>query len=353
MILDGWCMPIVFAEALALYEAGRAGRDASLPARRPYRDYIAWLRGRDVSESEAYWRETLRGFRSPTPLGIERSGADALDEPAPRGERFARLSSEATAALQVLSRAQQVTMNTLVQGAWSVVLARYSGQADVVFGVTVSGRPPDLEGAEGMVGLFINTLPARVSVVEESPVLPWLRKLQARQVEMREHEQSPLVLVQGWSEVSRGRPLFESLVVFENYPVDASLAERAGGLGIEAGRILERTNFPLTLMVAPGDELMLRADYDARRFDPDAIDRLLGHLRNVLEGIAEDPSRALADLSMLGADEQEHLLRLAGTASADGPDRAQDGPEDDLDSLSDEELDLLLEQLAEGRDDIQ
>ena len=197
MILDGWCMPIVFAEALALYEAGRAGREASLPARRPYRDYIAWLRGRDLSESEAYSRETLRGFRSPTPLGIERSGADALDEPVPRGERFARLSSEATAALQVLSRAHQVTMNTLVQGAWALVLGRYSGQGDVVFGVTVSGRPPDLEGAEAMVGLFINTLPARVSVVEESPLLPWLKEIQARQVEMREHEQSPLVLVQG------------------------------------------------------------------------------------------------------------------------------------------------------------
>ena len=223
MILDGWCMPIVFAEALGLYEAGRAGREVSLPARRPYRDYIAWLQGRDLSESEAYWRETLRGFRSPTPLGIERSGANALDEPAPRGERFARLSSEATAALQVLSRAHQVTMNTLVQGAWALVLGRYSGQGDVVFGVTVSGRPPDLEGAEAMVGLFINTLPARVSVVEESPLLPWLKEIQARQIEMREHEQSPLVLVQGWSEVPRGRPLFESLVVFENYPVDASL----------------------------------------------------------------------------------------------------------------------------------
>jgi non-ribosomal peptide synthetase component F len=170
---------------------------------------------------------------------------------------------------------------------------------------------------------------------------------------MREHEHSPLVLVQGWSDVPRGRPLFESLLVFENYPVDASLAERAGGLGIEAGRILEQTNFPLTLMVAPGDELLLRADYDAdaSTWTPSTA---AGHLRNVLEGIAADPSRDARRPVDAGADEQEHLLRLARHGPRrTGPDRAGDGPEKDLDFAPPTRNWTTARPAAEGRDDIQ
>ncbi len=342
-ILDGWCMPILFSEALALYESGRQGREIALPAPRPYRDYIAWLQGQDAARSESYWRETLRGFRAPTSLGIDRSESLADGRAESRGERFMRLSAATTAALQSLARTHQLTLNTLVQGAWALLLGRYSGQDDVVFGVTVSGRPAELPGAETMVGLFINTLPSRVRVDEEAALLPWLDTIQASQVAMREHEPTPLLAVQGWSELPRGRPLFESLVVFENYPVDAALAERAGSLGIESSRILERTNFPLTLMVAPGAELTLRADFDASRFDSESIERMLGHLRNLLEAIADDPDRRLADLPMLSDAEQEQLLRLAGQ----GASPLVDGDVVNLDDLSDEELDLLLERLGD------
>jgi non-ribosomal peptide synthetase component F len=340
-ILDGWCMPVLFSEALSYYEAERQGSDPGLPAPQPYRDYIAWLLDQDQARSEAYWRKTLEGFRTPTPLGIDRPGRSPNGHPHARGERFERLSRDTTASLQALARSSQLTLNTLIQGAWALLLSRYSGQSDIVFGVTVSGRPAELPGAETMVGLFINTLPARVHVDENAEVLPWLTEIQTGQVAMREREQTPLVFVQDWSDVPRGQPLFESLVVFENYPVEAALAERAGSLGIESGRILERTNFPFTLMVAPGAELSLRADFDALRFDPEAVERLLGHLRTLLEELAINPSGSLAGLSMLSESEHEHLLQLSGAAS----EFTASGASVNLDDLSDEDLDRLIHDL--------
>src|SRR5919204_2132780 len=165
-------------------------------------------------------------------------------------EQRLRVPAEVTGRLQALARAQRLTLNTLVQGAWAVLLARYSGEDEVVFGATVSGRPAELAGVEAMVGLFINTLPVRVQVPPEAQLLPWLAELQAGQVEREQYAYSPLVAIQGWSEVPRGVPLFESLVVFENYPVDAALIEQSQGLKFRNIRAVERTNYPLTVAAA-------------------------------------------------------------------------------------------------------
>ena len=136
------------------------------------------------------------------------------------GESKAQLSAETTGRLQLLARKHGLTLNTVLVGAWALLLNRYSQEETVVFGATVAGRPPSLPGVETMIGLFINTLPVRVRIDDEAELLAWLRALQAEQVELREYEYSPLVEVQSWSEVGRGRPLFESLLVFENYPLD-------------------------------------------------------------------------------------------------------------------------------------
>jgi non-ribosomal peptide synthetase component F len=242
-----------------------------------------------------------------------------------------------------------LTLNTIVQGAWALLLSRYSGRADVVFGVTVAGRPAELAGVESMIGLFINTLPVRVRVAEEEALLPWLRDLQARQVEMRQYEHSPLVQVQGWSEVPRGQPLFESILVFENYPMDASLRPWAGRLGVESVRSQERTNYALTLAVIPGAEYLLRILYDTRLFDAVAIGRLLGHVRILLEGIAAGPGQLLADLPLLTGAESEQLLRQwndTEVSPAPHPEGVG-GVLPDLDRLTDEELDTWIHLLQE------
>jgi amino acid adenylation domain-containing protein len=319
LLLDGWSLSLVLKEVFAFYEAFCRGQDLHLEYSRPYRDYIDWLQQQSLSEAEAFWRQTLKGFSAPTPLAVDRALASLSSEAHSYSEHQIQLSAVVTAELQSLARQHQLTLNTLVQGAWALLLSRYSGQQDVVFGATVSGRPADLVGVESMVGLFINTLPVRVSVSPEADLVDWLKQLQAQQVELRQYEYSPLVQVQGWSDVPRGLPLFESIVVFENYPVDASLQQQDGGLEIGNVRGVEQTNYPLTVVVGPGTQLLLRLSYDCRRFDADTITRMLGHLQTLLEGIATDPQQRLVDLPMLTQTERQQLLVEWNNTQVDYP----------------------------------
>lgn len=227
------------------------------------------------------------------------------------------LSAKTTTALQSLARRHQLTLNTLVQGAWAVVLSRYSGEPDVMFGVTVAGRPADLPGSESMVGIFINTLPVRVRVNWDEPVFTWLKKLQEQQVEMRQYEYSPLVQVHGWSDVPRDLALFESILIFENYPVRPASSNGHGTLKLSHSHFYERTNYPLTVIAGLGSTLELKVLYDHQRFESVVIKRLMEHVATVLEGIAAHAEQPLADLSLLSDTECYELLSLS--TGADSP----------------------------------
>src|SRR5262249_27598670 len=201
------------------------GVEVGMEQVRPYRDYIAWLGEQNLKEAEEFWREELRGIEGPTELGLGRTGEREEGE---YREKSEWLSEETSRRLEEVARKWQVTLNTVVEGAWAVVMSRYSGQQEVVFGVTVSGRGGGLKGIEGMVGLFINTLPVRAEVREEELGNGLMKRLQEKQGKVLEYEYSPLMQVQGWSEVPRGAPLFETIYVFENYPLDAGIREQAG-----------------------------------------------------------------------------------------------------------------------------
>lgn len=308
ILLDGWSAPLLFHELFAYYEAFGRGADIFLERPRPYKDYIAWLRRQDLSGAEQFWREALNGFKVPTALNLETSVGSTVATVDNDGEEAALLSGETTDSLQRLTRQHGLTMHTIIQGAWALLLSHYSGEQDLVFGTVIAGRPAELAGVEQMVGLFINTLPARVLVQPEAQALSWLRELQAQQVSARAYEYSPLVQVQGWSEAARGRPLFESLLVFENYPVEAALKQPGADIVISEARFIERTNYPLTVIAVPGPSLSLRIIYDRSRFDSTTITRLLGHLQTLLSGIATAPDRCLADICMLTQPEQQQLL---------------------------------------------
>jgi non-ribosomal peptide synthetase component F len=308
LLLDGWSLPLVLKEVFAFYEACCQGQDLHLKRSRPYRDYIAWLQEQDLTVAEAFWRQALSGLSAPTPLSVDQALGSLSSEVESYDEQEIQLSVAATAALDSLARGHQLTVNTLVQGAWAILLSRYSGQEDVVFGATVSGRPADLAGVESMVGLFINTLAIRVQVSPQAFVFDWLQQFQAQLVELRQYEYSPLVEVQGWSDVPRGVPLFESIVVFENYPVDASLQKQGGSLEFRKVRGFERTNYPLTLVAWPGAQLSLQLSYDCRRFDAATISRMLRHLQTLLEGIVANPGQRLKNLSLLTQQERHTLL---------------------------------------------
>lgn len=189
------------------------------------------------------------------------------------------LSIADTRALTALCQQHQLTPNTWIQGAWALLLSRYSGSDDVMFGVTVSGRPTDLPGVEDIVGLFINSLPLRVKVDDAQTLVPWLQALFAHNFELRAYEHAPLVDIQRWSEIKHGRSLFDSLVVFENAPFDAGLSDRQVDFSIDIYEDRVHTNYPMNVVLYPGDRLGIRLTYDAARFDADTVERMLGHLR--------------------------------------------------------------------------
>ncbi|HEY0365529.1 MAG TPA: condensation domain-containing protein, partial [Pyrinomonadaceae bacterium] len=300
MLIDGWSRATLFREVLISYEAMLQGATPSLRRGLPYRNYIAWLRQQDLKQAEGYWRGLLRGFSEPTPLcGTLPSGNREMHY----AEQEIRLDQELTSALSSLARQHQLTLNTIAQGVWGLLLSRYAGVGDVVFGATVSGRPPTLPNVESLVGLFINTLPVRMRFSGGESLLSLLKKLQRQQLEMRDYEYSPLVQVQSWSEVPRG-PLFESIVVFENYPVDASLNNGKSSVKIETVEITGTTNYPLTVTVKPGAELAVHISYDRNRFEAAAIRRMLGHFGELLSEIATGNfERPVSTLSLLTEEE--------------------------------------------------
>jgi hypothetical protein len=281
LLLDGWSVPIVLRDVLTAYDRLSRGEPVSLKRERGYRDYIAWIRKQDLREAESFWRRLLEGFKSPTPLGTRQ----VLDD-SEYVEQQIQLPQSATASLQRFAQRHQLTQNTLVQGAWALLLSSLTGQEDVVFGVVVSGRSAQVAEVESIVGLFINTLPARATITADAEVAVWLKQLQAQQAEISQYEYSPLARVQAWSEVEPGQPLFESIFVFENYPL-GSPAEVYGGLRVGSVRSIERSNYPLTVWAIPDREFVLRIGYDKRRFHKEWISQLLQDYQTLLEQISE------------------------------------------------------------------
>ncbi|HEX6292373.1 MAG TPA: amino acid adenylation domain-containing protein [Herpetosiphonaceae bacterium] len=305
LLLDGWSIPLLEQEVATCYAAFARHQQPRLKRRRPYRDYITWLRQQDLAQAEQYWRRTLAGFTAPTPLQVDR----ATEQPEGYDQQTLHLSSATTQALQELVRQEHLTLSTLVAGAWSLVLSRYSREQDLVFGVTVSGRPADLPGVESMIGLFINTLPLRVRLAPELPLLEWLRSIQAQQFELQQYEYSPLAQVQKWSAVPGGTSLFDSIFVFENFPLTSAFAEESGhALTLRETQMIEPTSYPLTIKAQPGAQLELRIGYARHRFDPATIDRMLGHLATLLEQIAHQPAQRLMDVHLLTEAERRQIL---------------------------------------------
>ena len=304
ILLDGWSASILFKEIFEDYVSlARGEARASAPAPRPFRDYIDWLARQNHAEAESWWRAELRGFHEPTPLLRN----PALNS-APQQEQSLLLDEKFTADLQAQLRAHRVTLNAALRGAWAVLLSRYSNTADVVFGVTVSGRPPAFEGVEDMVGLFINTLPARVRVDHDKRFSDLLGEIQAARSAMDSYAFSSLADIQKWSELPAGSSLFESLLVFENYPVAAPPGLDPGEIRILDIRSFDETNYPLTVTVVPGARLQIRIAHNSQRFDRDTVKRMLGHLSTLLENFLADPGCLCGDLTILPEQERRQLV---------------------------------------------
>ena len=319
--LDGWSLSIALADMVAAY-ADRVGgkRLGSSPAP-SFHDYLKWLETRNQNASDDWWDAVLAGADFPTPLPQSIRSSDRDDF----AEQVLRLSQEKTSRLVEFGRQHGLTLNTLVQGAWARMLSRYADSNDVTFGMTVSGRPLTVPGVEGMVGTFINTLPLRVKLPPATPILTWLRTLQDLNVDLRDHEQTSLTRLRKRRGLDGGASLFDSILVFENYPLDAGLEQRRIGSLLlrkiddadiaadhpKARYSDARNHYPLSLIVAPGEAMEFILSYDGRRFNHQTATRLLDELETIMLNLASRPAVPLGEIAYAGETEYAQCEPLA------------------------------------------
>ena len=334
-LVDAWCRGLMLQRFFAYYRAAIADQPLVLSTPRPYRDFVAWLGQQDATTALSFWRERLAGISERTPLPYDQRGkssramtqVDAVELAIPEAEYQACADA---------ARSAGVTLGTLIQAAWALLLRRHSGHEDVVFGLTVSGRPADLAGIEETVGLFINSLPFRVRSGDGLSGRDFLQQLQEEGAALRQYEHIALADIQAAVGVSGGS-LFDSLLVFENAPVDGAVFEAAERYRIRPVAHRTHTNYPLTLVVQPGTTLRFALSYQSERFRSGDMTALLGELRRLLATLSESPERPVADLPIIGEPDRARLCdwnatrvdhgqpepvhRLFERQAADHPDR--------------------------------
>ncbi|MET8013973.1 amino acid adenylation domain-containing protein [Streptomyces sp. NPDC005271] len=293
LLLDGWSLPVLWRELFALYTS--AGDASRMPSVRPYRDYLAWLKGQDRAAAEHAWREALAGLDGPTLVAPE-AGEVAMVP----GQINTQLSGETTAALTAWVREQGLTMGTVLQGVWAIVLSRLTGRADVVAGVTVSGRPSEIDGIESMIGLFINTVPMRARLRPAEPMSVFLARLKESQTRLLAHQHIGLADIHRLASVGGGArgALFDTLTVFENYPSGGG----GGGASHAALRVTrvdsqDANHYPLSLIGAPGERIWLRLDYRPDLYDEAAAQRIVDRVVGALEAVAAAPDSPVARIA--------------------------------------------------------
>ncbi len=300
IVLDGWSLPILLGEIFAGYYGQR------MPAATPYRRFVSWLADRDLEVARAAWREVLAGLDTPTLVAPpSRSGLGR------RGATSSRVPEQTTRALVELARACHTTVNTVLQAAWAQLLMGLTGQHDVTFGTAVSGRPTEVPGAETMVGLLINTVPVRATITPATTTAGLLDQLQNDHNHTLEHQHLAL------TEIHRATghdQLFDTLFVYENYPIDTAASLDVREVAITDITTRESTHYPLTLQAMPGDQLGLRVEFDTDVFDPASIETLTARLQRVLATMTADPTARLASMDVLDADEHARLDEIGNRA---------------------------------------
>ncbi len=314
ILIDAWCRSLLMNDFFEIYMALGEGHDAQLATAPRYRDYIAWLQRQNLNEARQWWQQNLQGFERTTPIPSDRpflrehaghSGGMVV------GDCYTRLDARDGAQLRELAQAHQLTVNTFAQAAWALVLRRLSGDRDVLFGVTVAGRPVEMPEMQRTVGLFINSIALRVKLPEDGQrcsVRQWLSGLLDSNMQLREYEYLPLVTIQEHSELPKGQPLFDSLFVFENAPVETSVLDRAQSLNATSDSGRTHTNFPLTAVCYPGDDLGLHLSYDQRYFDETTVQNMLGEFKRLLLALVQGFHGDMADLPLIGEQEREFLV---------------------------------------------
>lgn len=308
-IIMDWCTSPLLLDVRRRYAAALRGETPQAKSAGRFHDYLAWLRARDVAAAESFWRAYLKGFSEPTPL-VGATGR-ARDAATNVGDVIVQVAPESYSRLKALARQNQLTVNTFVQGALALLLGALSGREEVVFGVTVSGRPIDVPAVESTLGLFINGLPLRVAMPRDLVVVDWLRSILSDNLDMRQHEFLAQSAIQRCSAITRADGLlFEHLLTFENAPIDPSLRGEKDVLDIDLLQLRVHTNYSLTFVAIPDDALTLRLTYDRERFDAAFIECVAARFKRAVEELAAKCDRPLREISLVSGAERRALFGL-------------------------------------------
>lgn len=313
ILADGWSMPILTKELLAAYGAGGEIDDAGIPAPRPYRDHLGWLAKQDERVGLHAWHTALAGLDEPTRV------APSLTEPvrAVPESVAVTVSRELTAIVTGAARERGLTLNTVAQGCWALALALLTGRRDIVFGGVSSARPAELDGVEGTVGMFANTLPVRVALDPRKSVVDTLHDLQRQQFDLLDHQHVGLAEVQRHTGIGE---LFDTALMFQNYPAPAGI-DYPGGLRLVAADIRAATGYPLSLTVLPGDRIELRAQYRGDVFDRHEVDHVLTLVQRLLRLVGTAPDTLVGRVDVSDeAERAETRLRAGFDTGMDLPD---------------------------------
>ncbi|MEK4317564.1 non-ribosomal peptide synthetase [Bacillus sp. FSL R7-0229] len=304
ILIDGWSLFSFIQESFALYRSLVDEREISLSTVRPYKDFIEWLQKQDQEKAQEFWQRYMSGVEEATLLPGD-GEEHASDQEASMMQSSVKLTPEMQQKLEKMTGKQKVTMSTLIQSAWGLLLHLHSGAEDVIFGVTVSGRPADLPEVESMTGLFINTLPLRLPIHSDWTIARLLAHTQETVFQMREYEYTVLPDIQQMTEIPNGEALFHSIVVFENYPIESIEPYGVRILDIASH---EETNYDLTLVAVPGDTLELRITYNLNQYTEQQIQTLMQQLIHTLEAMTEQVDTPLSSFSIVTNEEKERMI---------------------------------------------
>ncbi|WP_176509040.1 non-ribosomal peptide synthetase [Pseudomonas urethralis] len=308
ILMDGWSNSLLFATVMQAY----AGQPAAL-AQTTRSDYLDWLQQQDRAGADAFWKAQLLDLDGPTLLGGTRDA-----KPSGQGALVLELGEALSQALKHFAQAQQVTLNSVLQAAWALLLQRRTGQPRPCFGATVSGRPAELSGIEQQLGLFINTLPVAAEPQGHIPVADWVREVQSLNVRLRDYEYLPLYAIQA----AAGRPgeaLFDSLLVFENYPLAQSLSQSCAGLRLSGLDYQEYSGYPLTLIAEARDQVQLTFAYQRQAFDHEQVQQIAAELRHLLQGFASTPQALLGSFGLVDAAVYSRIVNGWNATARDYP----------------------------------
>ena len=326
ILLDGWCLGILFSEYLEIYNSFLANRPYQLPEVQPYLTYIEWLEKQDLEASKRYWKKYLEDFEEVSTLPKNKGLKGRWEKGYQLEEVSFLLEREATQRLKKLAGRNQVTLNTVIQTVWGIILGKYNKTWDVVFGAVVSGRPSEIEGIESMIGIFINTIPVRIKYEDKISFKDLLKRIQTRAVESEPHHYFSLAAIQSESELKQN--LLEHVIVFENYPIEEQIEwemseteERDRGVRFEVSKVdvFSRGSYDFCVLVMPGESLKISLMYNSCLYERELIKRVSNDFKNVIHQILENEAQDIDEITLFSESE---------TSETKMPSRIQKAQED-------------------------